>query len=87
MNRDNTVQVHQQVFQIEKVRWRGTLAGCRVTVCEHLDRRLTIRYGLPVVAVFSAGRIIHVSAAASKPNLFPLLRELLNPFLVPQTWK
>jgi transposase len=52
VNRDNTVQLDQQVYQIEKSRWRGTLAGCRVLVCEHLDGRLTIHYGPHLVATF-----------------------------------
>jgi transposase len=56
VNRDNTVQLDQQVFQIEKVRWRGTLAGCRVILCEHLDGRLTIHYGPHLVATFSASQ-------------------------------
>ncbi len=56
VNRDNTVQLDQQVFQIEKVRWRGTLAGCRVILCEHLDGRLTIHYGPHVVAALSASQ-------------------------------
>ena len=54
VNRDNTVQLDQQVYQIEKASWRGTLAGCRVILCEHLDGRLTIHYGPHVVASFSA---------------------------------
>jgi len=36
VNRDNTVSLDSRVLQIELTRWRGTLAGCRVTVCEHL---------------------------------------------------
>src|SRR5881227_17828 len=54
VNRDNTVQLDQRVLQIEKTLWRGTLAGCRVTLCEHLDRQLTIHYGPHLVAAFSA---------------------------------
>ena len=54
VNRDNTVQLDQRVLQIEKTLWRGTLAGCRVTLCEHLDGRLTIHYGPHLVAAFSA---------------------------------
>jgi hypothetical protein len=53
VNRDNTVQLDRQIFQIEKVRWRGTLAGCRVILGEHLEGRLTIHYGPHVVASFS----------------------------------
>ena len=37
-------------------RWRGTLAGCRVILCEHLDGRLTIHYGPHLVATFSASQ-------------------------------
>ncbi len=54
VNRDNTVQLDHRVFQIEKTRWRGTLAGRRVTLREHLDGRLTIHYGPHQVAAFSA---------------------------------
>jgi transposase len=53
VNRDNTVQLDQQVYQIEKTSWRGTLAGCRVILCGHLDGRLTIHYGPHEVASFS----------------------------------
>jgi hypothetical protein len=42
VNRDNTVSLDNRVLQIEKSRWRGTLAGCRVTIWEHLDGRVTI---------------------------------------------
>jgi transposase len=45
VNRDNTVVVGGKVFQIEPTRWRGTLAGCSVLVCEHLDGTWSIRYG------------------------------------------
>jgi hypothetical protein len=54
VNRDNTVQLDRRVLQIERTRWRGTLAGCRVIVCEHLDGRLAIHYGPHQVAAFAA---------------------------------
>jgi transposase len=53
VNRDNTVSVGKRVLQIEKTHWRGTLAGCRVTVCEHLDGRLSIFYGAHRVGRYS----------------------------------
>jgi transposase len=53
-NRDNTVVVGGKVFQIEPTRWRGTLAGCSVTVCEHLDQLWSIRYGPHVVGRYTA---------------------------------
>jgi transposase len=54
VNRDNTVVVGKKVFQIEPTRWRGTLAGCSVTVCEHLDQLWSIRYGPHVVGRYNA---------------------------------
>ena len=54
VNRDNTVVVGKTVFQIEPTRWRGTLAGCSVTVCEHLDQLWSIRYGPHVVGRYNA---------------------------------
>ena len=54
VNRDNTVQIGNRVLQIEKSKWRDTLAGCRVTVCEHLDGTLRVVYGPHTVGRFSA---------------------------------
>jgi transposase len=54
VNRDNTVVVDNRVLQIEKTRWRNTLAGCTVLIHQHLDGRMTIRYGPHVVAQWSA---------------------------------
>jgi transposase len=54
VSRDNTVVVGGKVFQIEPTRWRGTLAGCSVTVCEHLDQSWSIRYGPHVVGRYNA---------------------------------
>src|SRR5216683_5092903 len=54
VNRDNTVVVGGKILQIEATRWRGTLAGCSVTVCEHLDQSWSIRYGPHVVGRYNA---------------------------------
>jgi len=43
--RDNTVSFRNLCLQLERSDWRATLAGCRVTVQEHLDGTLTLRYG------------------------------------------
>ena len=51
---DNTVQFGNQWFQLEATNWRGTLAGCRVTVHEHLDGTRTICYGPHVVGRYNA---------------------------------
>lgn len=45
INRDNTINFANRVLQIERTRWRGTLAGCRVMVCEHLNGSLSVFYG------------------------------------------
>jgi hypothetical protein len=55
VNRDNTVSVGGRVLQIDRVRWRGTLAGCRVLVCEHLDGPVSVYYGPHLVGRFPGG--------------------------------
>lgn len=45
VNSDNTVVVAKRTLQIEPHQWRVSFAKCRVTVCEHLDGSLSIRYG------------------------------------------
>lgn len=52
VNRDNTISFANRVLQIDRVRWRGTLAGCRVTVCESLNGELRVFYGPHCVARF-----------------------------------
>jgi transposase len=54
VNPDNTVVWQNRVLQIEKTRWRNTLAGCSVVVHELLDSTVVIRYGPHEVARFSA---------------------------------
>jgi transposase len=54
VSRDNTVVVGGKVFQIEPTRWRGSLAGVSVTVCEHLDQTWSVRYGPHVVGRYNA---------------------------------
>ena len=57
VNQDNTVMLDNRVFQIEKTRWRNTLAGCSVLVHEHLDESITIQFGPHQVARFGAGQL------------------------------
>ena len=45
VNRDNTVSFQHMSLQIDRVSWRGTLAGCTVTVHQHLDGNITLAYG------------------------------------------
>jgi transposase len=54
VNRDNTVRFAKLVLQIARVSWRNTLAGSTVSVHQHLDGTLSIRYGPQVLARFTA---------------------------------
>src|SRR3954451_23803398 len=62
--RDNTIAFRDQIWQLEKTRWRYSLAGCTVTVHEHLDGRISVRYGPQVVAYWNQG----TSAGKPKPR-------------------
>ena len=65
VNRDNTVVLQSQVLQIERVGWRGTLAGCNVTVHQHLDGGFSISYGPRSLGRYSAqGELIRPATAA-----------------------
>jgi transposase len=52
--KDNTVRWGDRTWQIQKVPGRGTLANCRVTVCQHLDQTVSILYGPHVVGRYTA---------------------------------
>ena len=54
VNRDNTVNVQNLGLQIEPVGWRATLAGCSVTVHQHLDGTFTITHGPQRLGHYSA---------------------------------
>ena len=65
--KDNTVAIGDRSWQIEKSRFRHTLAGCTVMIHEHLDGRISIRYGPHVVAQFDGqGRPVGSSGASGK---------------------
>ena len=48
VDQDNTVAIGPQWWQIEKCRWRHSLAGQTVTIHQHLDGTVSIRYGPPL---------------------------------------
>ncbi len=52
--RDNTVSFANRNWQLARTKLRGTLAGCRVTVHEHLDQRLSITFGPHLVGRYTA---------------------------------
>ena len=52
--KDNTVAITDRNWQLEKSRFRSSLAGCTVTIHEHLDGTVSIRYGPHVVGRYTA---------------------------------
>jgi transposase len=53
VGKDNTVAMGDQYWQLEKSRFRSSLAGCTVTIHQHLDGTVSIRYGPHVVGRFT----------------------------------
>ena len=65
--KDNTVAIGDRLWQIEKSRFRSTLAGCTVTIHEHLDGRVSLRYGPHVIGRFdSQGRPLNKTASPKR---------------------
>src|SRR6476661_8686706 len=54
---DNTVALNNRIFQLDKTRWRNTLAGQTVVMHEHLDGRMSIRYGPHLIAQYDADKL------------------------------
>lgn len=54
VNRDNTVVIGHRVLQLEQTRWKDTLARQTVVIHEHLDGRVSIRYGPHVIAEYAS---------------------------------
>ena len=52
--KDNTVAIGDRLWQIDKTRFRSTLAGSTVTIHEHLDGNVSIRFGPHVVGRFDS---------------------------------
>src|SRR5258705_1055085 len=54
VNRDNTVSFQNLSLQIERVRWRASLAGCTVMVHQHLDGTHSLTHGPHRLGHYSA---------------------------------
>lgn len=54
VNRDNTVKYKNLTLQIEKQSWRRSMEGCRVTVHQHLDGRISIGYGPQLIGNYTS---------------------------------
>jgi transposase InsO family protein len=51
---DNTVAIRDRFWQLDKTPLRGNLAGTTVTICEHLDETVSVRWGPHVLGRFQA---------------------------------
>ena len=67
VNRDNTVTFQNLTLQIERVIWRGTLAGCTVTLHQHLDGTISLTHGPHRLGRYSAQGV----AIACSKNVVP----------------
>jgi transposase len=56
VSKDNTVAIADRWWQIEKCRWRHSLAGQTVTIHQHLDQTVSIYYGPHLVGRYAEGR-------------------------------
>jgi transposase len=63
VSQDNTVAIRDRWWQIQKCRWRYSLAGQTVTIHQHLDGTVSIRFGPHVV-----GRYDESGRAVEKPQ-------------------
>src|ERR1044071_9930578 len=52
--RDNTVSFANKVWQLERSKLRATLAGCRVTIHQHLDETVSITFGPHLIGRYAA---------------------------------
>jgi hypothetical protein len=61
--KDNTVAIAERSWQLDKTRFRNSLAGSTVTIHEHLDGKVSIRWGPHTVGRFDAnGKSLNPSA-------------------------
>ena len=58
--RDNTVSFANRNWQLERTKFRSSLAGCRVTVHEHLDDSYSITFGPHVVGRYASARVVEM---------------------------
>jgi len=64
--RDNTVSYGNRVLQLEKTKWRFSLAGCKVNVYEHADQTLSVVYGPHVVGRYDQHGALLVQPAIAQ---------------------
>src|SRR2546422_462989 len=65
---DNTVTIGDRSWQLEKSRFRSSLAGCTVTIHEHLDGTVSVRYGPHVLGRYTASGELRQAGANKSPE-------------------
>jgi transposase len=68
---DNTIRFGQKALQLERARFRASLAGCRVTIHEHLDEKLSVWFGQNLVGRFDADGQLLNPTVKMKPRGLP----------------
>ena len=67
VDKDNTVAIGTRHWQLERTRFRHTLAGTTVTIHEHLDKTVSVRWGPHTVGQFNEnGQPLEHSASKAK---------------------
>jgi transposase len=70
--KDNTVAIKDRSWQIDKTKFRSTLAGCTVTIHEHLEGTVSIRYGPHVIGRYNQnGERRGKVESGKRPSHFP----------------
>ena len=68
VDRDNTVAIGDQTWQLEKSRFRHSLAKSTVTIHEHLDGTVSIRFGPHVVGRYTTEGVPLQSERKARPE-------------------
>jgi len=88
VNRDNTVSFQNLQLRIERVRWRGTLAGCDVMVHQHLDGTISLTHGPHRLGCYSAqGAAITSTQNAAANAVAKTLRGKVPKTTFHRAWK
>jgi transposase len=85
VNRDNTVSFQNLSLQIERVRWRATLAGCQVMVHQHLDGTLSLTHGPHCLGRYTAqGTAMETTSTGTRRAVEkPLRGKVIKPTFPP----
>jgi len=85
VNRDNTVSFQNLSLQIERARWRATLAGCAVMVHQHLDGTLSLTHGPHCLGRYTAqgAALEATNTAARRAVEKPLRGKVIKPTFPP----